>query len=82
MTISGAEHSPGPEPALMTREQAAGFLGMSVSTLKRLSRAGKIGPTPLKLSGRLVRWSRAELSSWTAAGCPGRREWAARRGTK
>lgn len=72
--------APSTPPALLDHEQAASLLGISPSTLKRMARAGKIGPAPIKFSSRLVRWPEAELRAWAAAGCPSRKKWAERRG--
>ena len=62
-------------PLLLSREQAAIALGgISVSHLDRLERAGKIGPSPVKL-GRCIVYSVDELRRWCEAGCPSRVEW-------
>lgn len=67
-------------PALLDAHQAAAFLKLSATTLKRMRRSGRFGPEPVVFSKRLVRYSRAELESWVAAGCPTRKDWAARKG--
>lgn len=55
-------------PVLLDHAEAARLLGMSDTTLKRMARAGKIGPMPVKFSSRLVRWPEAELRAWAASG--------------
>jgi len=60
---------------LVTDREAAALCGLGRSTWHRLHAAGKT-PAAVKL-GRSVRWNRAELESWIAAGCPPRREWEA-----
>jgi predicted DNA-binding transcriptional regulator AlpA len=63
-----------PVPALVTREQAAHLLSISLVSLKRWSRSGRFGPSPIKL-GRCSRYRRDELLAWANAGCPHRRDW-------
>ena len=67
------------EPSLLTLDEAAVVAGVSASTFKRLARAGRVGPMPVRFSARLVRWSRPELEQWIAAGCPTRKDWQARK---
>lgn len=50
--------------------------GCSTRHVIRLADAGRM-PRPLKL-GNLVRWRRAELEGWIAAGCPGQKPGGAR----
>ena len=45
--------------------------GCSTRHVIRLADAGRM-PRPIKL-GALIRWRRAELEAWIAAGCPGQR---------
>jgi predicted DNA-binding transcriptional regulator AlpA len=63
---------------LLTADQAATLCGLSPATWYRMSSAGRC-PGPLRLSRGCVRWRAEELRDWIAAGCPGRREWQARR---
>ena len=59
-------------PELLTAPQAADYLGIGARTLSRWSSEGK-APTPLKLTpGRrgTLRYRRADLAAWIAAGCP------------
>ncbi|MEK6260097.1 MAG: helix-turn-helix domain-containing protein [Planctomycetota bacterium] len=46
----------------------AELLGCSSRHVRRLADAGAM-PRPLHL-GRLVRWRRADVDEWLAAGCP------------
>ena len=55
-------------PALLTVRQVAAMLGCSPRHVYRLADAGKM-PGPVRL-GVLVRWDRAAIESWLAAGCP------------
>jgi predicted DNA-binding transcriptional regulator AlpA len=65
------------EPALLlTARQGASLCGVSTATWWRWDSAGRI-PAALRLSPGCVRWRRAELVDWTAAGCPERRTWEA-----
>lgn len=51
----------------LTVEQAAGVLGVSVTTVRRLYQAGHL---PHRKVGRQVRFVPAELASWTGAPAP------------
>lgn len=59
---------------LLTDLQAAALAGVSRASWHRLRSAGKLPPA-VRL-GRSVRWSRAELVAWIAAGCPPAVLWA------
>ena len=68
------------EPALLLpARQAAALCGVSPATWWRWEAAGKI-PAAVRI-GSTVRWRRAELEAWTAAGCPSRAEWQALQAT-
>jgi excisionase family DNA binding protein len=54
--------------ALLDVRQVAAILGCSARHVYRLSDAGRM-PRPVKL-GSLVRWPRAAVDEWIAAGCP------------
>jgi excisionase family DNA binding protein len=54
--------------ALLDVQQVGKFLNCSPRTVYRLADAGKM-PAPVRL-GALVRWSRASVEAWIAAGCP------------
>jgi predicted DNA-binding transcriptional regulator AlpA len=63
-------------PELLTAVQAAEYLGIGQRTLARWSADGK-APRPLKLTpGRrgALRYRRADLAAWIAAGCPDLRD--------
>ncbi len=60
---------PATEPtAMLDVDGFAGLLRCSPRTVYRLADAGRL-PRPVKL-GALVRWRRAEIDEWLAAGCP------------
>jgi len=54
---------------LLTTAEAARLLNIGTRTLWRWSHSGR-APRPLTLSGRCVRFRRAELLAWLEAGCP------------
>lgn len=67
-------------PALLSKAQVGKFLGgMSVASVERLHASGALGPLPITLGQRLVRYSRRELELWIAEGCPPRHVWEKRR---
>ncbi len=70
------------EPLLIGRKQAAAACGVALRTWDRMNGAGKIGPRPIRLSGRLL-WNVEELRAWAAAGVggnlPDRTEWQTRK---
>ena len=53
---------------LLDVKAVAQLLNCSSRHVYRLSDAGKM-PRPVKL-GTLIRWNRAEIDDWIAAGCP------------
>lgn len=57
--------------ALLDVRAVAALLDCSARQVFRLSEAGQM-PAPVRI-GRLVRWRRAEIDSWLAAGCPSSR---------
>lgn len=57
-----------PAPELLTTRQAAELLGIGERTLWRYSNSGR-APAPIRV-GSAVRYRRAELLEWIAAGCP------------
>ena len=68
-TSVGPEPRPAVSAELLNAKAVAALLaGCSTRHLYRLVDAGKM-PRPLKLGG-LVRWRRAEVLDWIAAGCP------------
>jgi len=64
------------ENALIDVQQLAELLSCSTRHVYRLSDAGKM-PGPVRL-GSLVRWNRAAIEEWIAAGCPSCRKGARR----
>lgn len=75
-----ASDAPTITPELLTPEQAADLLSIGRSTFDQLQADGRVGPRPVTLSPRLIRWRRAELVEWIAAGLPTRGEWDRRNG--
>lgn len=74
-----AQRTPSAPPSwLVGVAEAARLCGVSRATWDRLEAAGRVGPAPVRLGGRVL-YRRAELEEWTAAGCPDRRTWAALR---
>jgi hypothetical protein len=68
-TVSNAQTS---RPAVLTREQAADFLGLAESTLRKWWTLD-VGPRGIKLgtdSRSSVRYAIAELERWVADGMP------------
>jgi excisionase family DNA binding protein len=58
-----------PAPAgLIDLATVARLLGVSKSHARRLADAGRM-PSGIRL-GRIVRWSRSELTDWINQGCP------------
>ena len=54
--------------ALLDIRQIAGLLCCSSRHVQRLADSGKM-PRPIHL-GSLLRWPKAAIESWVAAGCP------------
>lgn len=63
-----ADPKPAAEPAMLDVKGVARLLGCSPRHVTRLAEAGRM-PEPVRL-GALVRWDRAGLAKWMAAGCP------------
>jgi excisionase family DNA binding protein len=59
---------------LLTSQDLADKLRVSVSTIKAWRKQGKI-PAPLSLSRKSLRWSQADIDAWIAAGMPCLLEW-------
>jgi hypothetical protein len=70
--LSAIANAVSPQPELFTRRQAADFCGVSLSAWAELESMGRIGPVPIRLSNRIVRYSRTQLMEWIRAGCPKR----------
>ena len=60
-------------PLTLDAVASAKLIGVSRSHFYDLHLEGRV-PAPIRL-GRAVRWSRAELVEWLAAGGPPRAEW-------
>src|SRR5262245_53002774 len=54
---------------LVGQNDAASMCGLSLASWCRLKSAGKIGPKPIRLGGRLL-WRRADLERWVASRLP------------
>jgi excisionase family DNA binding protein len=59
------------EAALLDVRAVAALLDCSPRHVYRLADAGRM-PAPVRV-GALVRWRRADLDAWLAAGCPSTR---------
>ena len=62
-----------PTALTVNARQAAKMLNVSVRQVWRLCNTGKL-PKPIRL-GHCVRWRKAELEAFVAAGCPTREQW-------
>lgn len=63
-----------PQPRLaLAAEEVAEALGISRAHVFRLASSGRL-PRSFRL-GRAVRWDKAELQAWVAAGAPNRDRW-------
>jgi excisionase family DNA binding protein len=62
---------PSVEAALIDVRAVAVLLGCSTRHVYRLTDAERM-PAPVRL-GALIRWRRAEIEEWIAAGCPSTR---------
>ena len=60
--------APPVEPALVDIKWVTGTLGCSRKHVERMCDAWDM-PRPVRL-GKLVKWRRAEIAAWIAAGCP------------
>lgn len=70
ISVAANQAAPLVAPPVVDKNDVAEMLKASPSTIDRLNRAGRM-PASFKI-GNLVRWSRAEIESWIAAGCPKR----------
>ena len=67
-TATASRPAETPTPHLLDVRAVAAVIGCSERNVYRLADAGKM-PRPLKI-GALVRWRRADIDAWLAAGCP------------
>jgi len=58
---------------LLRTDDLCDRLSLGRATVYRQVAAGRL-PKPLRI-GRAVRWRRAEIEAWIAAGCPPRERW-------
>jgi len=65
--VDQAAASPG-EPLLITAEEFADLMQVSVRSIWRLRSAREI-PEPLRIGGN-IRWRREEVRQWIESGCP------------
>ena len=70
----GAISTEAPPQMLLKVTEVATTLGISKNHVLKMHVAGQLGPRPVHL-GRAIRWSRAEIENWVAAGCPPRSKW-------
>jgi predicted DNA-binding transcriptional regulator AlpA len=71
-TDTHAPEASGTLPELLAKPEAARLCGLGARTLDRYAALG-LAPRPVKLGPAkqaAVRWRRADLLSWIAAGCP------------
>jgi excisionase family DNA binding protein len=66
-TTPACKNEQGPA-ALLTVESVAEMLACSTRHVRRLADGGRM-PAPVRL-GALIRWRRADIEEWIAAGCP------------
>ena len=60
---------PEPELLTLTAQDVAGLLRVSVRQVRNMDQAGTLGPKPVSLGDRLLRWDRRQVESWWAACC-------------
>jgi predicted DNA-binding transcriptional regulator AlpA len=65
---------------LLTFAEVAHRIGLSTRGLRKMIAAGRFGPRVLHVGSRSLRILESELAEWIALNCPGRDEFAARRG--
>ena len=68
------------EPLAVDIPGVAELLSTSRAHIYNLISAGKFGPERIRLGGKSVRVSVAELRAWLAAGAPAQDQWKAMRG--
>lgn len=66
-TLTAGDPPAGATPALLDVQAVAALLDCSTRHVRRLADGGRM-PPPVKL-GCLLRWRRADLDDWLAAGC-------------
>jgi predicted DNA-binding transcriptional regulator AlpA len=68
--------TPNADALLLSGPDVSRRLGIGISHLHGLRRAGQLPLTPIRL-GRAVRFRADELARWVAAGCPAAAKWEA-----
>ena len=71
--MSASKHLETTERLAIPAPEVAELLGVSERHIWGLNSSGRV-PRPIHL-GRSVRWDRAELKAWLAAGAPPRDTW-------
>lgn len=61
------------EPVLVDADAAAAMCSMHRATWYKKTASGQT-PKPVRIGG-VVRWRKAEIEEWIAAGCPARAKW-------
>lgn len=64
---------------LLKWPELAAMLGLTPSGVMEYHRSGRLGPLPIHLGKRCVRFRRREIVAWIEAGCPSRAKWQAMR---
>lgn len=76
-TVTSPSERNEPFRLALSAEEVAEALGISRAHVFRLASSGRL-PSSFRL-GRAVRWDRATLEAWLAAGAPTRERWEALR---
>lgn len=66
---------PRPEDGYVPSATVCDILCVREVTLMRWDKDGRIGPRPLRIGHRFVRWKISQITAWIAAGVPDRPEW-------
>ena len=61
--MAGPSHDPPIAPDLLTARQVAERLSMSVRTLYRMVKSGRV-PRPVRLGRKLIRWRRRDVERY------------------
>lgn len=73
MSLTKTVQAQGIEPLLLSAEELAKVLGVSLRHVRRLNAAGRLPPS-VRL-GRSVRWRLPEVRRWLDLGAPDRAAW-------
>lgn len=66
--INNSEQDTSLDPVMLTSNEVARYLKISMRTLWRMHSAGRIPPA-IRMGG-VVRWSSEVIRNWIAEGCP------------